>query len=178
MQTELRWHSIHELKGWTLDPGSDPLVKQAHLKRHPRHDSYIPISKTKPLSEPEAETYGRLNLQLHHELRRVSQEHFAQTPVPPELKEDREPLFTPFTYQNYDWYGPSYECGVVVITDYISADLLRKFQSLLQGEYQDWCIQVVVSNTPDFSNDYEIAVFSDQIIVPVDAAKVMGVPKD
>jgi hypothetical protein len=173
MSSEKKWASLDSLKGWTVANEPAALVEQAHLKRHPQHTNYIPGSEVKRLSEAESEAYDHLNLKMHDELRRVSQEHFAHTPVPQELHQ-KDPYFTPFTYQNYDWYGPTYECPIAVITDYISADLLQKFQSLLQGEYQDWCILVLASDTPDFENTYEIGIFSDQIIVPQAAADSMG----
>jgi hypothetical protein len=163
------------LKGWTVDD-DDSLVEKAHLKRHPRHCSYIPISEVKPLTDAEAEAYDKLNQRLHDELRRASKEYFESTPIPPDLQREHDPYFTHFTYQNYDWYGPSYECYIVVLGEYLTADLLERFQSLLVGEYEDWCVQVVVSKSRDFDNDYEVAVFSDQIIVPTDAAKALGAP--
>jgi hypothetical protein len=177
MTTNQRWANSHTLIGWVVElDGQSDAVRNAHLKRHPRHSSYIPHVDVKPLSESEANEYDRLNAKMHEEIRRVSKEHFADTPPPSDVDPHHwlAEYFTPFTYQNTDWYGPSYECYVCVRTDYISADLLRKFQSLLIGEFKDWCIQVVASNTPEFANDHEIAVFSDQIIVPSRAAVAIG----
>ncbi len=178
ISTDARWSAIHKLKGWSVCRDFGDAVKAAHLKRHPRHDSYIPISETRRLTEEESPAYGPLNNQLHEELRRVSREFFNDVPVPKEIKGKRslESYFTPFTYQNYDWYSPSYECYVCVLTDYVSADLLRRFQLLLRGEFQDWCIRVGGSNDIRFHTDYEIAVFSDQVLVPASSADAMGVP--
>lgn len=179
MPTNQRWGNLHALIGWTVqaEDGSDS-VRDAHLKRHPRHCSYIPHVDVKPLNESEANKYGILNERMHEELRRVTKEHFAGTPAPPGVDPKQWPAeyFTPFTYQNYDWYGPTYECYIGVRTDYISPDLLRKFQLLLTGEFKDWCIQVVASETPDFGNDFEIAVFSDQVIIPFNAVNDLGIP--
>ena len=173
--TDGRWQNIDNLKGWTVTEESG-LVESAHRRRHPRHCLYIPVFEVKPLSEAEAEAYGELNERMHEELRRVSKEHFANTPVPAQLQKDRDPYFTHFTYHNYDWYVPTYECYIVVIGDYLSAELMQKCQSLLVGDYHDWCIQVVVSESNEFEHDHEIAVFSDQIIVSTQAADFLGVP--
>lgn len=176
-----RWTAIDGLQGWRLCSDVvefEESVKAAHLKRHPRHDSYIPISETKRLTEAEGEEYDRLNRQLHEEMRRVSHEYFADVPVPKELREERgdETYFTPFTYQNYDWYGPSYECYFVVLMGYISADLLKELQLLLHGDHADWCIRVIGSDGLDFDSDHDIAVFSDAVFVPADDAQVMQIP--
>jgi len=143
MKANERWTSSHALIGWEIEPdGQRDAVRNAHLKRHPRHSSYIPSFEVKPLSESEAKEYGRLNRRLHDEIRRVTKEHFANTPPPPDRASSDllSEYFTPFTYQNDDWYGPSYECYVCVRTDYISAALLHKFQSLLVGDFKDWCM--------------------------------------
>lgn len=181
MPTNQRWSNFQTLKGWTIESTNGPdRVRIAHLKRHPRHCGYIPMSEVTKLSESETETYGCLNDRLHEELTRVSKEHFAETPVPPEWGLDKTDwlasVFTPFTYQNTDWYGPTYECYIVVLTDYISADLLGRFQGLLCGDFQNWCIQVVGSEERNFDNDHEMAVFSDQIIMRRSAAKAIGAP--
>src|SRR5262249_45028854 len=84
--------------------------------------------------------------------------------------------FTPFTYQNYDWYGTSCECWIVVLTDFVSSDLLHQFQSLLVGEYRDWCIRVAGADDASFGADHEIAVFSDQAIVSTEDAVAFEAP--
>ena len=159
---------IEALKGWNVCHSFGQAVTQAHLKRHPLHDSYVPLGERQRLTQAEQQAYGRLNHNLHEELRRASHEHFDAIPVPDQIQEERgdEWYFTPFTYQNYDWYGPNYECYIAVLADYISAELLRKFQSLLHGDYEDWCIQVVGSDDLRFDNDHEIAIFSDEVLVP------------
>ncbi len=179
MSTDRRWSTIHELKGWLVCRDFADAVKTAHLKRHPRHNSYIPTSEARRLTDEQGAAYGRLNNQLHEELRRVSREYFKDVPVPKEIKRKRalESYFTPFTYQNYDWYGPSYECYVGVLKDYVSAELLRRFQFLLRDEYQDWCIRVVGSNDATFDHDHDIAVFSDQVLMPVGSTDAFQVPK-
>ncbi len=179
MPSDVRWSTISQLNGWRVCDDFENVLEKSHLKRHPNHDSYIPTSEAKPLTESEAEAYDQLNRKMHEHLRRVSHEFFADVPIPKEIQEERndDSFFTPFTYQNYDWYGPSYECYIVVLTDYISADLLCRFQSLLQNEYHDWCIRVVGSDGLDFDTDHDIAVFSDQILVPVTSAQAMQVPK-
>jgi hypothetical protein len=180
MPTDQRWGNMHSLKGWTIQAVNTPdLIEHAHLKRHPKHWVYTPISESKPLSVAQAEEYASLNEKLHAELKRVSKEHFANTTPPPDVdpKHWLAEYYTPFTYQNEDWYGPSYECYLGVRTDYVSAELLRKLQALLTGDFQDWCIQISASNTPDFSDDYALAIFSDQVIVPSKAAKAFKVPE-
>jgi hypothetical protein len=174
-----RWSKFDELEGWTVSEDFDEAVKGEHLKRHPRHDSYIPISERKKLTESESEEYGRLNETLHEKLRFLSKEHFKNTPVPKELQKNQgdDSYFSPFTYQNYDWYGPSFECYILVLTDYVSTELLQKFQAQLHDEFQDWCIRVACADTSDFRSDHDLAVFSDRIIVPVKAARVTRVPK-
>jgi hypothetical protein len=38
------------------------------------------------------------------------------------------------------------------------------------------CIIVVASNDPDFDNNYEMAIFSDEVLVPEAAATALRVP--
>jgi hypothetical protein len=59
----------------------------------------------------------------------------------------------------------------------MSAELLGKFQSLLHGEYEDWCIQVVGSDDPRFDFDHEIAIFSDEVLVPARDFLAISLPK-
>jgi hypothetical protein len=171
--------AIDDLKGWNVCGSLGQAVKTAHLKRHPKHDSYVSINERKSLTQAEQEAYGRLNHNLHEALRRVSREHFDGVPVPDWIEEEQgaESVFTPFTSQNYDWYSPSYECYILVLADYMSAELLRKFQALLQGEYADWCIQVVGSDDLRFDNDHEIAIFSDEVLVRDTDPLAMTLPK-
>lgn len=180
MSSDQRWSMIDTLKGWNVCRNFERAVEKAHLKRHPKHCWYIPVSETKQLTEAEVEAYDQLNEKLHDELRHVSHEHFANFPVPKHIQAERgdESFFTPFTYQNYDWYVPTYECYICVLTDYISADLLHRFQSLLHDEYKDWCIRVVGSDGLDFDTDHDIAVFSDEVFVPTAAARAMQVPEE
>lgn len=175
-----RWTRIDQLKGWKVYPDIEDAIKRAHLKRHPKHDNYTPESQIVPLTPSETTTYGKLNEKLHERLRILSHKHFANVSVPKDIQEENgdETYFTPFTYQNYDWYGPTYECYFIVFTDYISADLLHQIQLLLKDEYQDWCIRVIGSDELDFDTDHDIAVFSDQILVTVNTARVLNVPKD
>lgn len=172
-----RWSAINELKGWTVCADFGEAVKLAHLKRNPKHPSYIPISQVVRLSKPDEERYGKLNETLHQSMRSLSKRHFAGIPVPAELQKEigDESYFTPFTYQNYDWYGPSNECYIAVLTDYVSADLLRQIQALLVDDYRDWCIRVIGSDKTNFDADHEIAVFSDQVLVSVKDAKAFEV---
>jgi hypothetical protein len=178
LSPEQRWPSLNQLSGWTMCIDLDEAVEEAHLKRHPNHVAYVPVSSVNPLADAEVEEYGRLNQALHEQLRSLSHEHFASVPIPAEIREKRgdETYFTPFTYQHYDWYGPTYECYIAVLADYISADLLARFQSLLRSEYRDWCIVVVASEDLDFDTDHEIAVFSDQVLVPVSAIEALSIP--
>jgi hypothetical protein len=170
------WSTVNMLTGFIVHDHDYSLIEKAHLKRHPLHESYTPENKVKPLTRAEKITYGKLNQKLHDALREISKAHFRETPVPDSLKEDREPYYTHFTYQNSDWYGPSYECYIVVIADYISADLLKKFQGLLVDDFRDWCIQVVVSESYDFGDGDAIVIFSDQVLVPISAANILGIP--
>jgi hypothetical protein len=172
--TNNKWDTANQLTGFIVHDDYS-LIEKAHRKRHPRHCSYIPLNEVKPLTDAEADEYGTLNEKLHDALREVSKEHFKNTPIPDSLKTEDQPYFTHFTYQNYDWYGPTYECYIGVIGDYVSADLLKKFQALLVDDFRDWCIQVVISKSHDFNNDSEIAIFCDQVLVPVSAAKILGI---
>jgi hypothetical protein len=180
--TDDRWSTIGELHGWhvyrqPLDAGA--AIQRAHLRRHPNHYSFQPISQVKPLSPSEAEKYGNLNEQLHEELRRVSHEIFDNVAVPKTFTKSRreESYFTPFTYQNYDWYGPSYEVYICVVTDFISSDVLARFQSLLKGPHEDWCIVVAGSDSDVFDPKYEIHLFSDEVITTEDDAAALQVPE-
>jgi hypothetical protein len=168
------WQSPDGLVGLTIDKDYVAVQKE-RLKRHPM---YFWAGEAKPLSDAEAEAYGALNERLHQEMGRVSKEHFADTPIPKELQDNDHPWFTPFTYQNYDWYGPSYECYIVVIGKYIDSSLIKRFQTLLTKDHRDWCIQVVVSESFEFESGHEIAIFSDQVILQAETAATLGIPTD
>jgi hypothetical protein len=182
MANDDRWSTIAELPGWQvyrqpLDAGE--AIKRAHLRRHRDHSSFQPVSRVKPLSPSEAEQYGKLNEQLHEQLRRLSHEIFDSVPVPSTFtkRQREESYFTPFTYQNYDWYGPSYEVYISVLTDFISSHVLAKFQSLLKRPYKDWCIVVVGSDSDAFDHDHEVHLFSDEVITTEGDAKALYVPE-
>jgi hypothetical protein len=182
MAMDDRWLDIAEWPRWQvyrqpLDAGA--AIERAHLRRHPDHCSFQPISHVKPLSPREEEEYGKLNEQLHEQLRRLSHEIFDRVPVPSTFtkRQREESYFTPFTYQNYDWYGPSYEVYIVVLTDFISSRVLTGFQSLLKGPYKDWCIVVVGSDSDAFDCDLEVHLFSDEVITTEGDAEALHVPE-
>jgi hypothetical protein len=177
MSSSDRWRALPQLKGWTICRDFERAVEQAHRKRHPKHDSYVPSSERRQLTEAESKRYDRLNEWLHEQLRKESKKHFKSVPVPTWVQEKRgdETLFPPFTYQNLDWYGPSYECYIVVLADFISADLLRRFQLLLHDTLEDWCIRIVGSKDVDLDDDYELAVFSDQILLTRTVANALQI---
>lgn len=185
MSTGDRWSTIAELRGWQvfrqpLDAGA--AVTRAHLQRQPDHPGFQTDSRKRTLSSSELEEYDKLNEQLHEELRRLSHEMFDGLEVPSSFSKLRreESYFTPFTSQNYDWYGPSYEVYICVVNDAISSNVLAKFQSLLRGPYKDWCIVVVGvvgSDSEEVHDDHEIYLFSDEVITTVGDSIAIGVPE-
>ena len=79
MKANERWANSHALIGWEIEPdGQGDAVRNAHLKRHPRHCAYIPSFEVKPLTESEEKAYGRLNGKLHDEIRR----HYPRSTLP------------------------------------------------------------------------------------------------
>jgi hypothetical protein len=154
--------------------------KRAALARHPHHHSHVPISAARKLSDAEADVYAELNNRLHDQMTEVARAHFRGVAAPTAYAAGgrdtsfQEEIGTLFTYQNLDWYGPSYEGYIAVLDGYISSDLLIAFQSLLVNDFSDWCIVVVPSPDINFGDDgREIAIFSNQILLSTTTAKNM-----
>lgn len=154
-------------------------VKHAALSRNPSNWKNRPASDGPSYDQDE---YASYNDQLHEELTAAALEHFKNTPV-----DDNYPhgdvdvdflrkVGTPFTYQNGDWYQPTYECYICVLRPYLSATLLVAFQRLLVAELKDWCIVVVLSEDSSFGEGERIYVFSDQTLLDQDGATLLHMP--
>lgn len=176
----------------------EPARKVLVLSRQPRNWMYQPRQNFAGCEETEEElaTYGERNNELHENIARVARDVFALTPWPsssaPGLQESVPdpgleefvvaPIGTAFTYQNWDWYGPTYYCPVVVLKDYISAQLLKHLQHLLQNRHSDWGIVVIpVSDWDETAADdaadderRSIYIFSDQVLVAEETARSIG----
>ena len=176
-----RWENIDQLRGLQklyLDDLSR-IQRDAVLARHPANCMY---SGDLPMTEAEKDEYDRLNMSLHKGIRDAARYYFRDTPLPIEYQRRRkDPTFlqqigTAFTYQNPDWYGPTYEVYVAVLERYVSAELLRRFQDLLVAEHQDWCIVVCTCERIDFDHQYDIILFSDHVLVQKGVADLLGIP--
>lgn len=166
-----RWATLGQLKGLRIvgDSQNYDSIAYAGVRRHPHHSSKITLDEIQPLSDAEHERYSELNGQLHKKLLATVQSHFRGTPVP-EILRDACGSGTPFTYQNWDWFGPSYECYLVVWEDSVSSSLLCKLQLLLAGDFDDWCIMVCTTQKTDFDTNHEIAIFKNEVLIPQPAA--------
>lgn len=169
MQSESsRWSTLGEVAGLrTVEDRYDhESIASACKRRHPDSETSV-----RDMSAAEIERYGQLNELLHEKLEACVKSHFRNVPVPDVLKNEGVPgvADTPFTYQNWDWYGPSYECYIVVWEDALSSNLLIELQSLLTGDHRDWCIVICTAQDADFETNHEIGVFSDEVLIPLEA---------
>lgn len=180
-----RWSNRSLIRGMQVFDSSEDFSaakKKAVLSRKPDNDLYQPAGKA-PVPYDQDE-YGLLNNQLHEKMTATAREHFKDTPVSdddPRFRgvdiEFRQSIGTAFTYQNLDWYGPTYECYIGVLDEYLSATLLVAFQRLLVAEFEDWCIVVVLCEDSSFGEGDEIYLFSDQALLTQDAATVLQLPR-
>ena len=193
---ELRWANVEQLRGWRiLETNEDLQATQVDAERirhtdNPVYQAYRRAwaeghPENLGLSKEQSQGYLRLNHELHEKIMKVVREHFKDTPLPAEYAatntdpERWRSIGTPFTYQNYDCYAPTYECYVAVLKNYISADLLKSLQNILTDEHRDWC--VVVSSCEDISfgdggDEQAVVIYSDQVLVKKDVAAALGVP--
>lgn len=166
-----RWSTRDQIAGLRVLEYSDmDDGKRAACRRR----GLDPDLDAQDMSEAEKERYDKLNLSLHKKMEAWAERHFHDTPVPEILqKAGLEGIsVTPFTYQNWDWYGPSYECYIIVWEDEVSSQTLVELQALLTGEHKDWSIVVCTTQDPHFDPDYyDIAIFSDEALIPEEALK-------
>jgi len=147
------------------------LQKELMLQRSPDIWTYASPQQNNQ-TPAQVRAYDALNSKLHEKIASVLLKHFSDHPIPEAEKDrdadwlrDRE-RYEFYTHQNWDWYGPSQECYVVVLASEIDMELVKSLQSLLQGEYANWEIVLIGSNDFRMDNDYELVLFSDAIIVP------------
>ena len=172
------WLELDRIVGWHVCEDLESSKRKAIRKRHPNHRWCIPMSQIVKLTEAESGEYARRHMELHGRLEEVTQAHFRDTPIPKKVKWKPRPgwSYTPFTYQFLDWSGATYCAEIVIVKQYISAVLLRKLQELLVGEFRDWLINVRGSDDFDFGPQYEIFVFSDEVILPEATAHALKIP--
>jgi hypothetical protein len=176
-----RWANIDQLRGFQKLYVDDlsRIQRDAVLARHPSNRMYF---DDVPMTDAEKDEYDRLNMSLHEKIRDAARGYFRDTPLPIEYQRRRkDPTFlqqigTAFTYQDPDWYGPTYEVYVAVLERYVSAELLRGFQNLLVAELRDWCIVVCTSLDVDFDHQYDIILFSDHVLIQKGVADLIGIP--
>jgi hypothetical protein len=101
----------------------------------------------------------------------VARDYFKDTPIDDDYPAPKEgvaflqEIGTAFTYQNLDWYGPSYECYIGVLQEYVSGTLLAALQRLLIGDFTNWCIVVVLCEGGEFGDGEHVYLFSDQALM-------------
>ncbi|WP_145447912.1 hypothetical protein [Gimesia panareensis] len=163
-----RWVTLDQVAGlqFVEDSYDHESIELAGKRRHENPDLDLA-----DMSEAEIKRYGELNGLLHRKMEECVNNHFRDTPVPEILQKEglADKTVSPFTYQNWDWYGPSYECYLVVWEDALSSKLLIELQSLLTGDHRDWCIVVCTTRQTDFETNHEIGVFSDEVLIPKSA---------
>lgn len=171
-----RWVTLDQVVGlqFVKDSYDHESIESAGKRRHPDLDRNV-----QDMSEAEIKRYGELNELLHKKLEACVKDHFRDTPVPEILQKEgvANISVTPFTYQNWDWYGPSYECYLVVWEDAVSSKLLIEIQSLLTGDHRDWCIVVCTTQHTDFDASHEIGVFSDEVLIPMSATQDLKISR-
>ena len=120
-------------------------------KRHPGVNSR---SYRERFTDAELDEYDQLNEKLHTAIRNAAVQQFGETGA--------EEL----TYQNWDWYGPSFECYVGVINGHLTSDFLMHLQAILKGEFEHWII--VAKLWGDFmdaaTEGEEVVIFSDRVL--------------
>jgi hypothetical protein len=189
---QTRWAELPLIQGWHVYHSDDERESacQAVTVRHTENN---PLYRLGPknkwgslnLTAVQKEEYTRLNNRLHERILGASKSHFRGAGMPPEYDGNIEEfqrndwkLRCPFTYQNRDWYGPSFECCVAVLENHISAKLILAYQNVLTDEFRDWCVVVGGCAGIDFGDEGEdFYVYSDEVIISAATAKALGVPQ-
>ncbi len=119
-----------------------------------RHPGINRPSFEQTLTDSHLNNYGRLNEALHSKIQAAAIEQFG---------DDAQYV----TYQNWDWYGPNYECYVSVINDHLTTEFVDRLQGLLRGDLETWAI--VVKLWGDFydagTEGGEIVIVSDDVLL-------------
>lgn len=176
-----RWADLQDIRGLRVLASYDDLsdaVKEAVLTRNPKNCMYQPVDQTPPYN---GEAYAERNELLHERMTAAARTYFKDTSIdddyPGEADTDfLEEIGTPFTYQNGDWYQPTYECYIGVLLPYVSSAFLLALQRLLTAEFGDWCIVVVLCEDSSFGDGEEVYLFSDQALLDLDAAELLQLP--
>jgi len=181
---EERWADLRHIRGFHVFGSRGKLSaahKRAVLSRH--RDSCIYRPAGDPPAPHDVDKYSRLNECLHDEMTAVARAHFKDMPVDDDYPESGgvdadflQSIGTAFTYQNQDWYGPTYECPIKVLIRYLSATLIANLQRLLTAELEKWCIVVVLCEDSTFDDGDHIYVFSDQVLLDRNAAALLELP--
>jgi hypothetical protein len=178
-----RWADLQKVRGVRVFATSDELSnaqKAAVLSRNPNNCLYRPAGDRGLYDK---QKYGRLNGRLHDNMEATARKHFKDVLITDDYPQGGvdsdflQSIGTAFTYQNSDWYGPSYECYIGVLCSYLSATLLIEFQHLLVGDLAKWCIVVVLCQDSSFGEGPFIYLFSDQALIDPDAAALLQLKK-
>lgn len=160
-----RWETLKQLRGIRVHS----FLEDDYPETPAKYEQPWVDLPSNGLSPEQRQAYGDLNQRLHQAIEAVFIAHFSDTEVPQDLADDGCGSGTPFTYQVWDWYAPSYECHVVVYEPYLSAKLLQTLQQLLVGDHKNWCIVVNTTQTLNFETSNELPVFADDIFLPLEA---------
>lgn len=180
--TNDRWADLSQIRGLRVFASQDDLAnakRESVVSRKPDNCLYLPAGET-PLYDEEE--YGRLNDELHEKMTATARKHFKGTRIGDDYPKGGvrvdflKRIGTAFTYQNGDWYGPTYECYIGVLAAYISGKLLLALQRLLKGDFANWCIVVGLCQDSSFGDGAEILVFSDRALLHHDAARQLRLP--
>jgi hypothetical protein len=120
-----------------------------------RHPGVIDAKYGDSFTEEDNARYDKLNERLHRAIQKVAIKQFGR-------KGAEE-----YTYQNWDWYGPSYQCYVSVIRGHLGPEFLTRLHALLCGDFKEWAI--VVRMWGDFmeadTEGGEVYIYSDEVVL-------------
>jgi hypothetical protein len=175
-----QWRAVCEAEDWEFcaddGDGLPSIVDEVMRTRHANN----PLFDKRNLSDQERNEYGRLNGVLHDRMTETARRLFRDTPLPDEYtagnydSEWTRRIGTPFTYQNSDWYGPTYECYIAVLHEYLSTEFVSQLQKLLVNELENWCIVLGTASDLAFDADEAMRIYSDQVI-DAHTAEIAGI---
>ncbi|MFT5323418.1 MAG: hypothetical protein ACI8P0_001267 [Planctomycetaceae bacterium] len=167
-----QWQLICTTNGWEFIHHNDGVMPEWLASLMKSRHANNPVFENRELTELQESEYDDLNQLLHSRMTEVAREHFCDVPLPLEYESQGEwavefawKIGTPFTYQNLDWYGPTYECFITILESYVSSTLVNRFQQQLCDVLTDWGIVVCSADDTSFDPREVIHIYGDRVTV-------------